>query len=80
MRTVDVNLRCKAGVANERLGVGEVLVKELCLHHAFDVGGETLVEPEILPVVGGDLVACPLLRDSSHKHVFLTLITDDSCL
>lgn len=80
LHSVYVNLRCHAGVADKGLGVAKVEVIKLRLDEALNVSGEALVKPDILPVVGGDLVAGPLLRDVSHEHVLLRFVANDGSL
>ena len=74
------SLGLKAVVADKGFCGSEVVVLNLSEHMAFNKSCETFVEPDVLPVVGGNLVSGPLLRNFSHKHELLTTITDDSCL
>ena len=78
--TDDGSLSPEAIVTNEGFRGSEVVVLNLSEDMAFDKSRETFVEPDVFPIVVGDLVAGPLLRDFSHEHVLLTFITDNSCL
>ena len=53
-------------VAREKLHIRKVNSIEARLDLPLDEGGETLVEPEVLPVVHRDLVACPGVADLVH--------------
>lgn len=53
-------------VAREKLHIRKVKSIEARLDLPLDEGGETLVEPEVLPVVHRNLVACPRVADLVH--------------
>ncbi len=78
--TDDGSLRSEAIVTNEGFRGSEVVVLNLSENVAFDKSREAFVEPDVFPIVGGDLVAGPLLRNFSHEHVLLTFIAHNSCL
>jgi len=71
----DVCLRRQAVVADVSFRGGEIVIVQLSEDVALDEGGEAFVEPVVLPVVGGDLVAGPRLSNVSHEHVFLGFVT-----
>lgn len=64
-------------VANKSVCVGEVDIPKLCIDVAFNKNCETFIEPEVFPVICGDLVAGPLKGNLVNYNIFLRFVTSN---